>query len=77
MIDQRIYAKGECVEMVDLSHFGPLEVPMPKRWYALRTHSNRETRVMRTFRQRSISAYFPEITVSKTVTSSARILIRC
>jgi transcriptional antiterminator NusG len=72
MIDQLIYIKGEFVEMVDLSHFGPLEVPMPKRWYALRTHSNRETRVMRTFRQRNISAYFPEVTVAKTVTRIRR-----
>jgi transcription termination/antitermination protein NusG len=68
MVDQRIYEKGEFVEIVDLSQFGPFEVPMPKRWYALRTHSKRETRVMRTFRQRNISAYFPEVIESKTVT---------
>jgi transcriptional antiterminator NusG len=65
-VNVRIYEKNEFIEMVDLSsHFGPLEAPIPKRWYALELHTNRETRVMRTFRQRNISFYFPTITQSK------------
>lgn len=72
MVDQRLYEKGEFVGMVDLAAFGPLEVPMPQRWYALKIHPNREGKVMRTFRQRYISAYLPTETRSQTVTRRRR-----
>lgn len=58
---QRQYVRGEIVGRVDLARlFGPLEVPVtPRRWYILRTHPGREFRVMKTFRQRNISAWLP------------------
>jgi len=72
MVDQRLFKKGDFVEMVDLAQFGPIEVPMPKCWYVLKLHPNRETKVMRTFRQRNVSFYFPTITQSKTLTRRQR-----
>lgn len=62
MVDQRLYKKGEFVELVDLSQFGPLEVPIPQRWFILRVHPNREFRVMKTFRRRNISGRLPTLT---------------
>lgn len=72
MVDQRLYEKGEFVSMVDLSELGPLQVPIPLRWYALKVHPNREAKVMRTFRQRNISAYLPMETKSQTITRHRR-----
>jgi transcriptional antiterminator NusG len=72
MVEQRLFKKGEFVEMVDLAQFGPLEVRIPKKWYVLKLHPNREAKVMRTFRQRNISAYLPTITSSQTVTQCRR-----
>jgi transcription termination/antitermination protein NusG len=59
MVDQRLWKKGEFVEMVDLDRFGPLEVAIPQRWYMLRVHPNREFKVMKTFGQRNISGWLP------------------
>jgi transcriptional antiterminator NusG len=67
MIDQRLYKKGEFVEMVDLEKFGPTETPLPQRWYILRVHPNREFKVMKTFRRRNISAWLPLVTVVQDV----------
>jgi transcriptional antiterminator NusG len=53
---------GDRVGRVDLSVFGPLEVPLPKRWHLLRIRPNRETQVLRSFEQRNISAYLPRVT---------------
>jgi hypothetical protein len=54
------YKIGDHVGFVDLvSDAAPLETPLPKRWFILRVHHNREDRVMRAFHQRSICAYLP------------------
>lgn len=55
--------KNAFVGMVDLSTiYGPLEVPLPKRWYVLQVHPNREFKVMKAFRQRNISGWVPVLT---------------
>jgi transcriptional antiterminator NusG len=62
MVEQRLWKKGEFIELVDLTQFGLLEVPMmPQRWFVLRTHPAREFKVMKTFSERNISAYLPRI----------------
>jgi transcriptional antiterminator NusG len=54
------YKIGDHVCFVDLaSNQAPLEMPLPKRWFILRVYPNRESRVMRAFQQRNISAYLP------------------
>jgi transcriptional antiterminator NusG len=70
--EQRIYKIGEFVELVDLSRFGPLEVPIPRLWYILRVHQHREFKVMKTFRQRNISAWLPLLTSMQDVTRYRR-----
>jgi transcriptional antiterminator NusG len=40
---------------------------MPERWYVLQTFPNKERKVMRTFRDRGISAYHPVIRKTKMV----------
>jgi transcriptional antiterminator NusG len=73
MVEQRLYKKGEFVGMIDLSQLGgPLEVPIPKRWYLLRVHPNRELKVMKTFRQRNISGWVPLLTSMQDVTRYRR-----
>lgn len=64
------YVRGEKVGTVDLDRlFGPLEVPVaPARWYILRVHPGREAKVMKTFRQRNISAWLPLMTSRQNVT---------
>ena len=55
-----MYEIGQHVGYVDLvSRAGPVDLPVPAKWYALITHANRETKVMRTFRRDNVSAYFP------------------
>ncbi|MDA9499291.1 hypothetical protein XI05_17860 [Bradyrhizobium sp. CCBAU 11357] len=44
--------------MLDEAVAVPLE---PQRWYVLLTYPNRERKVMRTFQDRGVSAYFPVI----------------
>jgi transcription termination/antitermination protein NusG len=56
---QALLKIGDFVDPVDLSQRGPCAVPIPQRWFILRVHPNRESRVIRTFRQRGISAYLP------------------
>jgi transcriptional antiterminator NusG len=58
---QRQYQRGEIVGSVDLAKlFGPLQVPIsPRCWYILNVHPHREFKVMKTFRQRNISAWLP------------------
>jgi transcriptional antiterminator NusG len=67
---QRHYVRGEIVGRVDLVRlFGPIEVPVtPARWYVLQVFPGRETRVMKTFRQRNISAWLPMLTTTQDVT---------
>lgn len=72
LVEQRLYKKNEFIEFVDLSMFGPLEVPIPQKWYALELHPNREARVTRTFRQRNISFYFPTVTQSRLISRRRR-----
>lgn len=64
MMQQRIYTRGEVVGRVDLASIvGPSAVPMlPSFWHILLVHPNRETKVMRAFHQRNISAWLPMIT---------------
>jgi len=68
MAEQRLYKKGEFVELVDLSLLaGPMVAPIPERWYVLRVKPHREAKVMKSFRQRNISAWLPLMTSSQTV----------
>jgi transcription termination/antitermination protein NusG len=70
---QRQYVRGEIVGRVDIEAMrGPFEVPMPKRWYVLLTHPNCEGKVMRTFHQRNISAYFPTVRERRRITVRRR-----
>jgi transcription termination/antitermination protein NusG len=70
---QRQYVRGEIVDRVDLEAMrGPFEVPMPQRWYVLMTHANCEAKVMRTFHQRNISAYFPTVRERRRLTVRRR-----
>jgi len=56
------YYKGQIVGYVDISQLrGPIETPMPQKWYVLTTFPNKEAKVMRTFTDRNISAYHPVI----------------
>lgn len=68
MRPQQTYEKEKFVETADHSQSCLLAVPMPQRWYVIRTYPNQERRVMRTFEQRSISAYLPLITRSQCIT---------
>lgn len=74
MIEPRQHVRGEVVEHVDLETlFGPREVPvMPARWYLLRVHPGREFKVMKTFRQRNVSAWLPLHTRRQNVTKYRR-----
>lgn len=73
MIEQRLYKKGEFVGMVDLARLAhPMEVPIPKRWYLLRVFPHREFKVMKTFRQRGISAWLPLLTTMQDITRYRR-----
>jgi len=67
---QRQYLRGEVVGHVDLARlFGPLEVPVaPVRWSVLRVFPNRELKVMKEFRRRNISAWFPILTSPQELT---------
>jgi hypothetical protein len=54
------YKIGDHVGFVDLaSDAGPIEMPLPRRWFILRVYPNRESKVMRAFNWRGISAYLP------------------
>lgn len=61
---QQRYVRGQVVGRVDLAAmFGPGVVPAtPQRWFILRVFPNRETKVMRKFRRRNISAWLPTLT---------------
>ena len=67
---QRQYTRGEIVGRVDLARLlGPLEVPIhPVRWSVLRVFPNRELKVMKEFRRRNISAWFPVMTSPRELT---------
>lgn len=51
------YSKGQFVGYVPVAD--DIAVPLPQRWYILRVQPNRESRLMRLFRQRCRSAYLP------------------
>jgi transcriptional antiterminator NusG len=56
------YVKGQIVGYVPIEDLqGPMELPIPQRWYVLRTFPNKEPKVMRTFEDRRIAAYFPTV----------------
>jgi len=45
------YYKGQIVGYVDVNQLrGPIETPMPQKWYVLMTFPNKEAKVMRTFK---------------------------
>lgn len=67
MNEQRLWKRGEFVDMVDLSRGGPVDAPIPQRWYVLRTHPLRERKVMRAFERRNISGWLPLITTIQDV----------
>jgi hypothetical protein len=55
-----VYKIGDFAGYVDLAQTrGPIETPMPERWYVLQTFPGKEAKVMRRFRDRGISAYHP------------------
>ncbi|WLB43034.1 transcription termination/antitermination NusG family protein [Bradyrhizobium ottawaense] len=55
------YKIGDFVEYVPMLDEA-IAVPLvPQRWYVLLTFANKERKVMRTFRERGVSAYFPMI----------------
>jgi transcriptional antiterminator NusG len=73
MVEQRLWKKGEFVGMVDLASMtGPVEVPIPQRWFILRVHPGREFKVMKTFGQRRISGWVPTLTSLQHVTRYRR-----
>lgn len=73
MVEQRLWKKGEFVGMVDLDRMaGPVEVPIPLRWYILRVHPHREFKIMRTFERRSISGWVPILTSMQCITRYRR-----
>lgn len=56
-----VYKIGDFVEYVPIAD-DPIAAPLePQRWFVLLTYANRERKVMRTFRERGVSAYFPVI----------------
>lgn len=65
----REYVRGEIVGAVDLELLhGPREVPIaPDRWFILRVYPHLQVNVMRTFRQRNISAWLPMQTETRSV----------
>lgn len=66
---QREYVRGEIVGSVDLARLhGPREVPAaPALWYLLRVYPHLQLRVMKTFRERNISAWLPMHTETRSV----------
>jgi transcriptional antiterminator NusG len=66
------YRKGQIVGYVERGWRGPLETPIPQRWYVLRTFPNKEPKVLRTYRNRNISFYFPTIRNRKRVTCTRK-----
>jgi transcription termination/antitermination protein NusG len=54
------YRIGQIVDYVPIVE--PIAVPLPRRWYILRTHPSREFKVMKAFQLRNISAYLPVLT---------------
>jgi transcriptional antiterminator NusG len=65
----REFVRGEIVGSVDLERLrGPLEVPaVPERWYLLRVYPHLQLKVMKTFRERNISAWLPMQTETRSV----------
>ncbi len=55
------YKIGDFVEFVPIVDDVPAVSPEPRRWYLLLTYANKERKVMQTFRERGVSAYFPLI----------------
>jgi transcription termination/antitermination protein NusG len=56
------YQVGDFVGYVDVEKLrGPKETPVPLRWYVLQTFANQERKVMRTYKDRNISAYHPVV----------------
>lgn len=56
-----VYKIGDFVEYVPLVD-DAVAVPLePQRWYVLLTYANKERKVIRTFRERGVSAYLPLI----------------
>jgi transcriptional antiterminator NusG len=63
-----VYKIGDFAGYVDLAQIrGPIETPMPERWYVLQTFPGKEAKVMRRFRDRGISAYHPLVRKVQTV----------
>lgn len=56
-----VYRIGDFVEYVPMIDDAVAEPVEPQRWFVLRTFANKERKVMRTYRQRGVSAYFPVI----------------
>lgn len=73
MVDRSLWKKGEYVGVVDLDRIaGPLEVPIPRRWYVLRVRPGREFRVIKTFHKRNVSGWVPTLTSLEHVTRYRR-----
>jgi transcriptional antiterminator NusG len=65
------YRKGQIVGYVPVDQ-EPIAVPLPRRWYMLRTYSNREFKVMKALKLRNISAYLPLLTSMREFTHYRR-----
>jgi transcriptional antiterminator NusG len=59
---EQVRAAYEIGQVVDYMSTEPISVPLPKRWYILRTAPNREFRVMKRFGQLGVSGYLPTLT---------------
>ncbi|ODM77780.1 transcription termination/antitermination protein NusG [Bradyrhizobium elkanii] len=64
------YVKGQFVGYVPIDAEQAAVSIEPQRWYVLKIFPNKESKVMRTFHQRGISAYFP--TAQSTVVSEVK-----
>ncbi len=65
------YQKGQIVDYLPID-YEPISVPLPKRWYMLRTHNNREFKVMKKLRDRNMSGYLPVMTTMREINRYSR-----
>ncbi len=56
-----VYKIGDFVGYVTLADEVTAAPVQPQRWFMLQTYANKESKVMRTFRDRGISAYYPTL----------------
>jgi transcription termination/antitermination protein NusG len=73
MTQAQLWKIGDHVGFVEMREkTGPIELPVPERWYVLQTYPNKEAKVMRTFKDRNISAYHPVVRQRKLIRGRLR-----